>query len=68
VQIVKIGGFVRASPYFQHPPPVIESASKLLIRVFGQRVSHSGVAIAVKSCPRNTVIEVTEIDGICEKK
>jgi hypothetical protein len=68
VQIVKIRGFVGGYPDFQHSPQVIDSASKILIRVFGQRVRHSGFAIAVNSSPRNKVVEATEIDGVCEKK
>jgi len=62
-KIVRLSGFVNASPEFSQHPKVINSASDLIFEIFGEKGKHSRIAIGVSSLPLNSM---TEIDAIVE--
>jgi len=62
-QVVKLGGFVNATPDFTEPPQVINGASDLLVEIFGEAGRHARFAVATASLPSGAAVE---IDGIFE--
>ena len=64
-KVVKLGGFVASSKNFSDQPQVINGASDLMVKVFGEKGKHSRFAVGVASLPRNAPVEV---EGIFEIK
>jgi len=62
-RVVKLGGFVNATPDFTEPPQVINGASDLLVEIFGDAGRHARFAVATASLPSGAAVE---IDGIFE--
>ena len=62
-KIVRLSGFVNASPEFSQHTKVINSASDLIFEIFGEKGKHSRIAVGVSSLPLNSM---TEIDAIVE--
>lgn len=56
--IVKVTGFVASSPGFGAQPEVMNAASELLERVFGEKGRHARSAIGVSELPRNIPVEI----------
>jgi enamine deaminase RidA (YjgF/YER057c/UK114 family) len=61
VRVVKLGGFVSATPAFKDHPKVINGASELMIQVFGDIGRHARFAVGANSLPFGVCVE---IDGI----
>lgn len=61
VRVVRLGGFVSATPEFEQHPAVIDGASELMIEAFGEAGRHARAAVGVASLPRGVSVE---IDGI----
>jgi len=58
-RIVRVGGFVNGIPGFVAIPAVINGASELLIRLFGEvNGKHARTAIGVAELPLNAPVEV----------
>ena len=65
-RIVKLGGFVNATPDFTEHPKVINGASDLMVEAFGKEVgAHSRAATGAGSLPFGVSVE---IDAIVEFK
>ena len=64
-KVVKLGGFVASSKDFGDQPKVINGASDMMVKIFGDQGKHSRFAIGVSSLPRNAPVEV---EGIFEIK
>ena len=62
-QVVKLGGFVNATPDFKDHPKVINGASDLMAEVFGDAGKHARFAVGAVSLPLGVAVEV---DGIFE--
>jgi enamine deaminase RidA (YjgF/YER057c/UK114 family) len=62
-RIVKLGGFVAATPDFYDHPKVINGASDLMVDVFEDIGRHARFAVGASSLPLNAAVE---IDGIFE--
>ncbi len=63
-QVVKLGGFVNATPEFNDQPKVINGASDLMVEVFGEPAGqHARFAVGAPSLPLGVAVEV---DGIFE--
>jgi len=62
-RIVKLGGFVNATPDFKDHPKVINGASDLMAEVFGDAGYHARFAVGAVSLPFGVAVEV---DGIAE--
>ena len=61
VRIVRLNGFVNATPEFTHHPAVINGASELMRDVFGARGVHSRIAVGVASLPMNWAVEIDAV-------
>ncbi|GAA0980792.1 MULTISPECIES: RidA family protein [Nocardiopsidaceae] len=61
VRIVKVGGFVASTPDFTGQPGVINGASDLLARVFGDAGVHARAAVGVAALPLDSPVEVDMI-------
>ncbi|WP_028478127.1 Atu1372/SO_1960 family protein [Nocardia sp. CNY236] len=57
-RVVKVVGFVASAPGFGDQPMVINGASELLGRVFGDAGAHARSAVGVSELPKNTPVEV----------
>ena len=62
-RVVKLGGFVNATPGFTDHPKVINGASDLMAEVFGDAGKHARFAVGAVSLPLGVAVEV---DGIFE--
>jgi len=60
-RIVKLVGFVNASPSFADHPKVINGASDLMVEVFGDKGRHSRSAVGAPSLPFAISVEVEAI-------
>jgi enamine deaminase RidA (YjgF/YER057c/UK114 family) len=58
-RIVRVGGFVNGIPGFFAIPPIINGASELFIKIFGEvNGKHARTAIGVAELPLNAPVEV----------
>ena len=58
---IKITGFVNSTKDFTDQPKVINSASDLLVKVFGEKGKHTRAAVSVNSLPLGAVVEIDSI-------
>lgn len=63
-RILKVNGYVASAPGFNAQPTVIDAASELLVRVFGEAGRHARAAIGVTELPRNAAVEIDMIVAI----
>ncbi len=64
-RVVFVSGFVNAVDGFSESPAVINGASDLFVRIFGEAGKHARAAVAVNGLPRNST---TEIQVVVELK
>jgi enamine deaminase RidA (YjgF/YER057c/UK114 family) len=57
-QVVKLTGFVNATPEFTEHPQVINGVSDLMVEVFGDRGRHARAAVGSSSLPLGVAVEV----------
>jgi enamine deaminase RidA (YjgF/YER057c/UK114 family) len=58
-KIVRVGGFVNGAPGFIEIPAVINGASELLIKLFGDvNGKHARTAVGVSELPMNSPVEI----------
>lgn len=57
-RIVSVHGYVNSTPEFTQQPEVINGASDLLVKVFGEQGKHARCAMSVSSLPLNICVEV----------
>ena len=62
-KVVKLGGFVASTPDFIDQPKIINGASDLFVKIFGEKGKHSRFAVGTASLPLNVPVE---IEGIFE--
>ena len=61
-KIVRVGGFVNGIPGFTAIPPIINGASELFIKLFGEvNGKHARTTIGVAGLPLNSPVEVEVI-------
>ena len=60
-KIIRISGFVNSSPEFTDQPKIINAASDLLFKIFGDNGKHSRIAISAASLPLNATVEIDMI-------
>lgn len=58
VRVVKVVGFVASDPSFAEQPAVVNGASELLLKAFGDAGVHARSAVGVAVLPRNAPVEV----------
>jgi enamine deaminase RidA (YjgF/YER057c/UK114 family) len=57
-RIVFVSGFVNAVDGFTESPAVINGASDLFVKIFGEAGKHARAAVAVNGLPRGSTTEV----------
>jgi enamine deaminase RidA (YjgF/YER057c/UK114 family) len=57
-EVLTVNGYVNAAPGFADSPAVINGASDLLVRVFGDAGRHVRAAVGVSALPRHALVEV----------
>jgi enamine deaminase RidA (YjgF/YER057c/UK114 family) len=60
-EIIQVRGFVTSAPDFTQQPSVINGASDLLIKLFGEKGRHARAALGVPTSPGNIAVEVEMI-------
>jgi enamine deaminase RidA (YjgF/YER057c/UK114 family) len=60
-QVLKLTGFVNATPNFHDLPQVVNGASDLLVEVLGDKGRHTRAAVGVAALPANAAVEVDAI-------
>ncbi len=69
VRIVKVLGFVNATPDFQEQPRVINGFSDLMVEVFGEEAGKGGrSAVGMGSLPMNIPVEVEAIFEVTDSE
>ena len=63
-RLVKLAGFVNATPEFLEHTKVINGASDLLVEVFGDAGRHARLAVGCPSLPWNIALEVEVVAEI----
>ncbi|MBO9128396.1 RidA family protein [Bacillus sp. 165] len=63
-RVVKVGGFVQSNPGFSSQPQVIDAASELLERIFGENGRHARTAVGVAELPTNAPVEIDLIVAV----
>jgi enamine deaminase RidA (YjgF/YER057c/UK114 family) len=57
-EIVQVRGFVNGAPGFGEQPEVINGASELLEKVFGEKGRHARCALGASNLPKDITVEV----------
>lgn len=65
-RVLKITGFVASAPGFNDQPKVLDAASNLLGKIFGERGVHARAAIGVAELPRDAAVEVEMIVAVSD--
>jgi enamine deaminase RidA (YjgF/YER057c/UK114 family) len=60
-RIVKVLGFVSSAPDFTGQPGVVNGASEILGKIFGEAGQHARSAVGVSGLPLNAAVEVEMI-------
>lgn len=67
-QIVKVVGFVNSAPDFTSQPQVVNGASELFGKLFGDKGAHARSAVGVNSLPLDSTCEVEIVVKLKSKK
>ena len=60
-RVVKLTGFVAATPDFTGQPTVVNGASDLMVEIFGDAGRHARAAVGMSSLPAGVAVEVEAI-------
>ncbi|HEX3630580.1 MAG TPA: RidA family protein [Candidatus Dormibacteraeota bacterium] len=60
-QFIQLSGFVRSAPGFEEQPKVLNGASDLLFKVFGERGRHTRQALGTSELPLGVPVEISAI-------
>lgn len=60
-RVVKVTGYVASAPGFNRQPQVVNGASDLLVKIFGEAGRHSRAAVGVFELPLDAPVEVEMI-------
>ena len=58
---IKLGGFVNCDANFVNHPQIINGASDLLVRIFGEQGKHTRFAVGSNSLPMNISVEIDAV-------
>ena len=58
---IKLGGFVNCDANFVNHPQIINGASDLLIKIFGEQGKHTRFAVGSNSLPMNISVEIDAV-------
>lgn len=57
-QVVKLNGYVNSAPGFDRQPEVINGASDLLVKLYGQRGKHARTSLGTCALPADIPVEI----------
>lgn len=57
-RVVKVTGFVNSAKGFTDQPKVINGASDLLVKIFGENGKHTRSAVGIAELPLNSLVEI----------
>jgi enamine deaminase RidA (YjgF/YER057c/UK114 family) len=57
-EVLTLNGYVNAAPGFADSPAVVNGASDLLVKVFGEAGRHVRAAVGVSALPRHALVEI----------
>ena len=57
-EFIKLGGFVNCNANFTNHPQIINGASNLLVKIFGEQGKHTRFAVGSNSLPMNISVEI----------
>lgn len=60
-RIIKVTGYVASTPDFHDQSKVVNGASELLLKVFGDQGKHSRAAVGCSSLPADSPVEIEMI-------
>ena len=60
-EFVKLGGFVNCNPLYTSHPKIINGASDLLVKIFGDQGKHTRFAVGSSSLPLDISVEIDAI-------
>jgi len=63
-EIIKLKGFVNSAPDFYRQPEVINGASELMVKIFGDKGKHARCALGTSVLPSNIPVELEMIVSI----
>jgi len=58
---IKLTGFVNSNDNFIDQPKVINAASELIVKIFGENGKHARAAVSVNSLPLGAAVEIESI-------
>ena len=58
---IKLGGFVNCNSNFKNQPKIINGASDLLVRIFGDQGRHTRFAVGSNSLPLDISVEIDAV-------
>ena len=58
---VKLGGFVNSTSEYKNHPKIINGASDLLVKIFGNQGKHTRFAVGSNSLPMDIAVEIEAI-------
>ncbi|MGV1014883.1 MAG: RidA family protein [Methyloceanibacter sp.] len=64
VQLLRLNGFVNATPDFANHPKVLNGASDLMVEILGNKGRHTRIALGCASLPLNAAVEIDAILAI----
>ncbi|EAR50247.1 hypothetical protein OG2516_12734 [Oceanicola granulosus HTCC2516] len=64
VRVLKVNGYVASASGFNGQPKVLDAASDLLGKVFGERGVHARAAVGVAELPRDAAVEIEMIVAV----
>lgn len=60
-QCIKINGYINCTSEFKDHPKLLNSASDLLVKIFGNKGTHARAVVGVISLPLNAAVEIETI-------
>ena len=62
---IKLGGFVNCNDNFTNHPQIINGASNLLVKIFGEQGKHTRFAVGTNSLPMDIAVEIDAVIKLC---
>jgi enamine deaminase RidA (YjgF/YER057c/UK114 family) len=57
-RVVRLAGYVASAPGFTQQPAVLNGASDLLLKIFGERGKHARLALGAAELPLSSPVEL----------
>ena len=61
ISCISISGFVNTDNNFENHPEIINGASDLIFKIFGDNGKHARIAVGCNSLPKNACVEISSI-------